>query len=867
MIDQAFVQKVNDHGQELITVNTQLAEKASMTYVDDEIAKKANGAPKGVYTTVTALQNAFPTGDLNNYLVTGNVKEVASLTISAAPTASGNVTVTLDGLDTNIAVTKGVAEVVSLTISAVPTTAGNVTVTLNGVATNIAVDPATDTTTDTVATKIRNTAFSEWTTGGTGSTITFTANSVGVKTDSTYSAGTTGASGTMSTTTQGVDADTATTVATKIRGTAFSGWTTGGTGTNVTFTATTAGTKTDSTYSAGSTGATGTMSTATQGVNADGQWYYWNGSAWAAGGLYQATGIADNSVDSAKVVRKSLGLEKLSDLVFEFLGDEVYTNQTDLTRPHYYGLSFDTDGLSLPDNADIEFELDFITEDNNVSFIHARLFMNNDSNATATTGGIINTASNGRTSVLINEVNKFNVKYSTKYSTAYRYVKPYLCLELIDNTQFTTFYVTNIKCKVNGVDLVLVEKKLLQASIEAYIVQKTKQFDWQLSQKKDLKDITAAKLADGVIENLYSPPGENLFNPNNATNGKYLDNYDVEQTLSSYSYSDYIPVTPGETYEHYAVSNTGATKFLYEGCYYDSNNVLVGAFQNIQLPQLWTAPEGVYKVRINTAVDQQGVTYFKKHGERKNLSWLTVNNDNYEDKSITKEKLADGVIPVLLSRWNGKKANFLGDSITAGLYYNGSGYSTAKQYHQWLKDLLGLSVARNYGSSGTHISGAYTSDGSSDPTKSFTARYTSMDNDADLIVVFGGTNDYGHATTAPFGTMTDRTDISFYGALHYLMGELTKKYLGKTIVFMTPLHRDNETNANTTTGKTLKDYVNAIKEVAEYYGIHVIDTYKIGGMSTVIPEIKTTYINDGLHPNEAGHEFLGNRLAPIFNVL
>ncbi|UZQ85068.1 hypothetical protein ODU73_002169 [Thermoclostridium stercorarium] len=35
-------------------------------------------------------------------------------------------------------------------------------------------------------------------------------------------------------------------------------------------------------------------------VTDDGKWYYWNGSAWTAGGIYQATGIADGSVTSVK---------------------------------------------------------------------------------------------------------------------------------------------------------------------------------------------------------------------------------------------------------------------------------------------------------------------------------------------------------------------------------------------------------------------------------------------------------------------------------------------------------------------------------------------------------------------------------------
>lgn len=36
-------------------------------------------------------------------------------------------------------------------------------------------------------------------------------------------------------------------------------------------------------------------------VTADGHWYYWSGSAWADGGVYQATAIADGSVTPAKL--------------------------------------------------------------------------------------------------------------------------------------------------------------------------------------------------------------------------------------------------------------------------------------------------------------------------------------------------------------------------------------------------------------------------------------------------------------------------------------------------------------------------------------------------------------------------------------
>lgn len=43
-------------------------------------------------------------------------------------------------------------------------------------------------------------------------------------------------------------------------------------------------------------------------VTADGKWYYWNSSAWTAGGVYQSTGIVDKSITRIKLADKFLEL-------------------------------------------------------------------------------------------------------------------------------------------------------------------------------------------------------------------------------------------------------------------------------------------------------------------------------------------------------------------------------------------------------------------------------------------------------------------------------------------------------------------------------------------------------------------------------
>lgn len=203
----------------------------------------------------------------------------------------------------------------------------------------------------------------------------------------------------------------------------------------------------------------------------------------------------------------------------------------------------------------------------------------------------------------------------------------------------------------------------------------------------------------------------------------------------------------------------------------------------------------------------------------------------------------------------GLKINFLGDSITEGV--GASAKDTI--YHAVLAKEAGLSQARNYGLSGTRIAiQNETKDG-----YSFCERYEKMDDDADVVVVFGGTNDYGHGD-APLGSFNDRTPDTFYGACHYLFSGLIRKYLGKPIVIMTPLHRLNELEipGEKTSGNygNLKAYTNILREVAEYYSLPVLDLFATSGLQPEIKEIQEKYIPDGLHPNDNGHALISHKL-------
>ena len=93
-------------------------------------------------------------------------------------------------------------EIASVKFDTGAASAGNITITLNGTVQNVAVSAGDDAT--AVATKVRNTSFAGWSTGGSGVTVVFTAIKVGAKTATTFTdTGTTGVTATVTRTQPG----------------------------------------------------------------------------------------------------------------------------------------------------------------------------------------------------------------------------------------------------------------------------------------------------------------------------------------------------------------------------------------------------------------------------------------------------------------------------------------------------------------------------------------------------------------------------------------------------------------------------------------------------------------------------------------
>lgn len=153
----------------------------------------------------------------------------------------------------------------------------------------------------------------------------------------------------------------------------------------------------------------------------------------------------------------------------------------------------------------------------------------------------------------------------------------------------------------------------------------------------------------------------------------------------------------------------------------------------------------------------------------------------------------------------GKKVAFLGDSITEG--YGAS--CLENTYWKTLGRMTGAEVY-GYGIGGTRIAIQQipTPEPNRHKDQYFASRVDSMIPDADVVVIFGGTNDFGDGDPA-FGKM----------------------------------------------------------EVAGFYGIPVVDLFRTCPIQPRFEPQRQLLMPDGVHPNDAGHRIIARRLISAMKAL
>lgn len=219
-----------------------------------------------------------------------------------------------------------------------------------------------------------------------------------------------------------------------------------------------------------------------------------------------------------------------------------------------------------------------------------------------------------------------------------------------------------------------------------------------------------------------------------------------------------------------------------------------------------------------------------------------------------------------------KIIDFLGDSITEGV---GVADCENNRYDNVIKRKCGLKAVYNYGISGTRF--AHQSVPSDNPRFDlcFCGRILDLNPNADVIVVYGGINDFIHGN-APIGAPTDTTPATFYGAVEFLMTHLKEHYPNAQIVFMTPAHscysdimEYNPSPRPIKRGDAMpvKNYVDIIVEKGKQHGIPVLNLWEKLPIDPNKEEDKVRYTADGLHFNDAGQAVLADCLIQFLEQL
>lgn len=216
-------------------------------------------------------------------------------------------------------------------------------------------------------------------------------------------------------------------------------------------------------------------------------------------------------------------------------------------------------------------------------------------------------------------------------------------------------------------------------------------------------------------------------------------------------------------------------------------------------------------------------------------------------------------------RYDGKVLTCLGDSITWGDIDGAGNGGFDYSWTSRMTELCGFKTVENLGIKGTRI----TSTGSGG---SFVERCVPI-KDADVIVIFGGINDFNN--NMPLGTFLSTDVNTFYGALNIMYFKTITNNPNAKMLAITPMKEskffgtyDKDFNlSKNEKGHTQLDYVEAIRKTADYFSIPVLDLYEQAPFTPYVQPQRAIYMPDGLHPSEKGYKELAYVIADKVNRL
>ena len=307
--------------------------------------------------------------------------------------------------------------------------------------------------------------------------------------------------------------------------------------------------------------------------------------------------------------------------------------------------------------------------------------------------------------------------------------------------------------------------------------------------------------------------------------------YDAENLVGTHTIngssvsglSNWIPVKAKTKY----ASDAHRTQYYF----FDAEKNYLSGATYITSPVVVTAP-------------QDGFLLIKTNGNTETIVVEGTDLGNhYEGYYALKESLTKRVSKADNNTWAGKKWLAIGDSLTDPAV-------ASEGYPHLVSKALGLSLT-NVGASGKVMN-------------YFVDLIPDYADDFDLVTVLLGTNNQGY--NCGIGSLNDGVDYttnnSFYAQTQKVAEMLMEKYPTAVIAFLTPIRRtgvDGQNNNDegymiNALGLTTEPYAEAVKEVADYYGLPCLDLYH-NGINPKSEWMRQLYFvnSDGTHPNNDGH--------------
>lgn len=259
--------------------------------------------------------------------------------------------------------------------------------------------------------------------------------------------------------------------------------------------------------------------------------------------------------------------------------------------------------------------------------------------------------------------------------------------------------------------------------------------------------------------------------------------------------------------------------------------------------------------------------YFEKYVPDQNgyiyVAWITNNVELKLYNGVLAADVVNDIIQDMPDKRN-IKIQLFGDSITDNTW--GDLQTWANYIPQYLSDVLTPTVV-NSAVGGSPLTHSNANNGVWDLVCS--ADYSVLDNNADVIVILSGTNDWAGvvASTGDNIGAWGGNYYTIYGALQQIIEKISEETSAKIIVCTPPqrynsVDRDRPTDSRGTplnyNGKTLRDFCDAMLDVSQYYGIMCLDLNAILGWDRKNVGDFTT---DGLHPNTVGDEWVGRLIC------